>query len=86
MLAVERQQRILDMLLKSGAISTVDVAKILGISEETVRRDFEKMEVDGLLSRRHGGAVRDNNSHRDLSLNSREIANVAEKKSLPSWR
>jgi DeoR family fructose operon transcriptional repressor len=79
MLAVERQQRILDMLLKSGAVTTVKAAKVLAISEETVRRDFEKLEAEGLLSRRHGGAVRLNESHRDLSWNSREVTNVAEK-------
>ncbi len=80
MLAAERQQRILEMLLKSGAVSTAKAAKSLGISEETVRRDFETLEADGKLSRQHGGAVRLNESHRDLSLHSREIANVAEKK------
>ncbi|HVU07204.1 MAG TPA: DeoR/GlpR family DNA-binding transcription regulator [Verrucomicrobiae bacterium] len=80
MLAVERHQRILEMLLKSGAVSTVEAAKALHISEETARRDFETMEAGGLLSRRHGGAVRLNDNHRDLSLNSRETANVAEKK------
>jgi len=68
------------MLLKSGAVTTAKAAKALGISEETVRRDFEKLEADGQLSRSHGGAVRSNDSHRDLSLNSREIANVAEKR------
>ena len=68
------------MLLKSGAVSTIKAAKTLAISEETVRRDFEKLEADGLLSRRHGGAIRPNESHRDLSLDSREIANVTEKK------
>ena len=80
MLAAERQQRILDMLLKSGAVSTVKAAKALGISEETVRRDFETLEADGHLSRRHGGAVRLDENHRDLSLNRRETVSVAEKK------
>jgi DeoR/GlpR family transcriptional regulator of sugar metabolism len=80
MLAAERQQRILEMLVKTGAVSTVKAAKTLGISEETVRRDFEALEADGKLSRQHGGAVQLNESHRDLSLHSRETANVAEKK------
>ncbi|HEY4414569.1 MAG TPA: DeoR/GlpR family DNA-binding transcription regulator [Verrucomicrobiae bacterium] len=80
MLAAERQQLILDMLLKSNVISTAKVAKALDISEETVRRDFEALEADGKLSRRHGGAVRPDENHRDLSLHSREAANVAEKK------
>ncbi|HWD19798.1 MAG TPA: DeoR/GlpR family DNA-binding transcription regulator [Verrucomicrobiae bacterium] len=82
MLAVERHRRILDMLLKAEAVSTVTVARELGITAETVRRDFEELEADGRLSRRHGGAVCADDSRRDLSLNSRENANVAEKRAI----
>ena len=82
MLAVQRQQRILDMVLKSGAVSTASAARMLAVSEETARRDFEKLEADGLLSRSHGGAVRLNDSHRDLPLDSRESANIPEKKAI----
>jgi DeoR/GlpR family transcriptional regulator of sugar metabolism len=82
MLAAQRQQRILDMVLKFGAVSTAKAARALAISEETARRDFERLEAEGLLSRRHGGAVRLNDSHRDLPLDNRESANVEEKKSL----
>jgi DeoR/GlpR family transcriptional regulator of sugar metabolism len=79
MLASERQDRILDMLLKSRAVSTARAAKVLAVTEETVRRDFEKLEADGRLYREHGGAVRVNDSRRDLPLDSRELVNVAEK-------
>lgn len=79
MLAVERQHRILDMLLKARAVTTARAAKALAVSEETVRRDFEKLEADGHLSREHGGAVRVNDSRSDLPLDSREMANVTEK-------
>ncbi|HTQ51352.1 MAG TPA: DeoR/GlpR family DNA-binding transcription regulator [Candidatus Acidoferrales bacterium] len=82
MLAVERQDRILDMLTKSRAVATARAAKVLAVSEETVRRDFEKLEADGQLARKHGGAIRLNDSQRDLSLDSRELANVAEKKAI----
>ena len=79
MLAVERHRRILEMLLKSGTITTIKAAKTLSISEETIRRDFEKLEADGHLTRKHGGAVSNNDIRRDLSLKSRQIVNVAEK-------
>jgi DeoR family fructose operon transcriptional repressor len=81
-LAAERQRRILDMLLKAETISTVAVAKNLGITSETARRDFETLEAEGRLSRRHGGAVCVDDSRRDLSLNSRERANVAAKREI----
>jgi len=70
------------MVLKSGAVSTASAARMLAVSEETARRDFEKLEADGLLSRSHGGAVRLNDSHRDLPLDSRESANIPEKKAI----
>lgn len=67
------------MLSKSRAVTTARAAKVLAVSEETVRRDFEKLEADGRLYREHGGAVPVNDSRRDLPLDSRELANVAEK-------
>jgi len=82
MLAIERQHRILNMLIESRAVTTAKAAKALGVSEETVRRDFEKLEADGHLSRKHGGAVHSNDNGRDLPLDSREMANVAEKESI----
>jgi DeoR family transcriptional regulator, fructose operon transcriptional repressor len=82
MLAIERQNRILSMLSTSRAITTVKVAKKLGISEETVRRDFEKLEADGHLLRKHGGAALVHDTRRDLSLDSRQITNIAEKETI----
>lgn len=82
MLAVERQHRILGMLSRSRAVTTARAAKALAVTEETVRRDFEKLEADGRLSREHGGAVRIKDSQIDLPLDSRETANVAEKKAI----
>jgi DeoR/GlpR family transcriptional regulator of sugar metabolism len=82
MLAVERQHRILEMLSRSRAVATARAAKVLAVSEETVRRDFEKLEADGQICREHGGAIRINDSQRDLPLDSRETANVAEKESI----
>ncbi len=82
MLAVERQQRILDMLSKSRAVTTTRAAKVLAVSAETVRRDFEKLAAEGRLSREHGGAVPANDGRRDLPLDSREMASVSEKEAI----
>ena len=82
MLAVERQHQILKMLSKSRVVTTAKAARALAVSEETVRRDFEKLEADGCLAREHGGAVRINDGRRDLPLDSRETANVTEKEAI----
>jgi DeoR/GlpR family transcriptional regulator of sugar metabolism len=40
-----------------GFVSVSDVAREIGISEMTVRRDLEVLERDGLIQRSYGGAV-----------------------------
>jgi DeoR/GlpR family transcriptional regulator of sugar metabolism len=82
MLAVERHRRILDLVHTQGSIRTVELAQSLDVTEETVRRDFEKLESDGQLVRAHGGAVRIEANRRDLPLSSRETENVLEKRAI----
>jgi DeoR family glycerol-3-phosphate regulon repressor len=40
-----------------GFVAVADVAREIGISDMTVRRDLEALERDGLVQRSHGGAV-----------------------------
>lgn len=58
MLAIDRQRRILDLLNGSGSLRTIDIAGQLGVTDETVRKDFEVLEKRGELIRIHGGASR----------------------------
>jgi DeoR/GlpR family transcriptional regulator of sugar metabolism len=55
--AAERRQRILELVRSSGAISLRELARQVQTSEVTVRRDLTALEAQGLLDRRHGGAV-----------------------------
>lgn len=57
MFAAERRQRILELVRSSGAISLRELARQVQTSEVTVRRDLRALESEGLLDRRHGGAV-----------------------------
>lgn len=79
MLALERHRRLLALLNKQGGVRTAEVAKTLGVTEETVRRDFEKLEAEGALLRSHGGAVRLEPMRREFPAKEREEQNVAEK-------
>ena len=79
MLALERHRRLLALLNKQGGVRTAEVAKTLGVTEETVRRDFEKLEAEGALLRSHGGAVRLEPMRREFPVKEREEQNVAEK-------
>ncbi|MDG1530082.1 MAG: DeoR/GlpR family DNA-binding transcription regulator [Paracoccaceae bacterium] len=57
MLSNERHQRILALLQNSQTVSANDLADLLTVSRETIRRDLLDLEVNGLVDRVHGGAV-----------------------------
>lgn len=73
MLAKERQDKIYELILKHGAVSTASLVSLFGVSLETIRRDLLYMEEVGLLSRVHGGAVSNNAMKPYLSLYERVL-------------
>lgn len=54
---ISRRERILDELRITGAITTADLARKLGVTEMTVRRDITDLANRGLVTRVHGGAT-----------------------------
>jgi DeoR/GlpR family transcriptional regulator of sugar metabolism len=52
-----RKQAILDRLNSSGETAISDLAKEFGLSEMTIRRDLETLELDGFVRRVRGGAI-----------------------------
>lgn len=57
MLFEERAKVILQELEKNGSVEIEELAKILNVSEMTVRRDLSRLEHEGLVRRVYGGAV-----------------------------
>ena len=57
MLTQQRRQRILTTLEKNGQVVAKDLARALGLSEDTIRRDLRALAKQGLLQRVHGGAL-----------------------------
>ncbi|HXH36553.1 MAG TPA: DeoR/GlpR family DNA-binding transcription regulator [Plantibacter sp.] len=53
-----RRDDILARLTEHGRVEVGALAGSLGVTEETIRRDLRVLELDGLLQRAHGGAVR----------------------------
>ena len=53
----ERQRRIEEMLREQGRVEVLELARLLQVSEHTVRRDLLALQGQGLLQRTHGGAV-----------------------------
>lgn len=56
MLAEQRYREILGLLKENGSVRAAELKKKLNVSSETVRRDLEYLEVQGLLRRARGGA------------------------------
>jgi DeoR family transcriptional regulator, fructose operon transcriptional repressor len=57
MLTQERRERIIEIIEKDGSVKTTKLIKLFDVSIETVRRDLESLEKQGLLKRVYGGAV-----------------------------
>lgn len=82
MLALERQKRILDLLSREGAVVVSKLSAELGVTEETVRRDLEKLESKEMLRRTHGGALPMDEGNYEFSLEKRKGLNVEVKQAL----
>lgn len=79
MLAIDRHRRILELLQASGSIRTVELASTLGVTDETVRKDFEVLEQRGELIRIHGGVTRPDRTREELPLTERQLIRREEK-------
>lgn len=82
MFALERQKRIMAILEQDSAVWVSKLSTELGVTEETIRRDLEKLEKQELLVRTHGGAVPIDESTYELSLETRKRTNVDIKEKL----
>jgi DeoR family transcriptional regulator of aga operon len=72
----ERHKFILDELQKNGYITVSDVAKALGVTVVTVRKDFKDLEQKGLLYRTHGSATPVRQQVGDVSVPVKEKVNA----------
>ena len=82
MLAAERRNEILAQLREEGKVIVADLSKKYDVTEETIRRDLEKIERDGFAERTYGGAVLKENDREDLPFLVRKRANVEAKKKI----
>src|SRR3954452_11988638 len=57
MLARQRQTLILTRVREDGGVRVADLARELGVSDMTVRRDLELLDQRGLIEKVHGGAT-----------------------------
>ena len=82
MLAIERRREILARLSVDGKVIVSELARDFNVTEETIRRDLERLDKEGLVSKTHGGAVSKQNPALDLPYNIREGVNVLQKQKI----
>jgi DeoR/GlpR family transcriptional regulator of sugar metabolism len=79
MLVAERHEKITSIVNEKGSIRVSELSQIFKVTEETIRRDLEKLENEGKLQRSHGGAVSIRENEIEAPYFEREIRNVKEK-------
>lgn len=57
MAAKDRIQAIKQMVVNDKKVAVSNLSSIFQVTEETIRRDLEKLEDEGFLTRTYGGAV-----------------------------
>jgi DeoR family transcriptional regulator, fructose operon transcriptional repressor len=84
MLVAERHQRIVELVNERKSIRVSELSQIFSVTEETIRRDLEKLEAEHKLKRSHGGAVRiePQPDALEIPFGEREITNVQEKREI----
>ena len=79
MLAIERKNAILNKLRIEQRVLVSELAAHYGVTEETIRRDLDKLEKEGYATKTYGGAIWGNSTKTDLSYTIRNKTNVEAK-------
>lgn len=81
-----RHEHIKSFLKQQKAVKASELAKLLEVSIDTIRRDLEVLEKEGIVKRVHGGAVLTENTDHVLNqlFEEREIKNLTKKQQLSS--
>lgn len=83
MLVAERHGKIVDTVKEKGSIRVTELSRMFNLTEETIRRDLEKLEREGKLMRSHGGAIAIKDGEQgDVPYFKRETLHTTEKEKI----
>jgi DeoR/GlpR family transcriptional regulator of sugar metabolism len=82
MLAAERRKKIIELVHQDKRVLVSDLSRMFEVTEETIRRDLEKLEKDGILSRTYGGAMLNRHTNEDLPFVTRNAINTDIKRNI----
>jgi DeoR/GlpR family transcriptional regulator of sugar metabolism len=75
MLAIERRKKIIELLNQQKSVMVPELSLLFGVTEETIRRDLEKLEQNGILVRTYGGATLVEESFHEAPVEERQSIN-----------
>lgn len=82
MLAVERRNLILEKLQEEKKVVVSELSQLYNVSEETIRRDLDKLDKDGLCVKSYGGAIFNESANIDMPFNVRRKRNPSGKQKI----
>ena len=82
MLAIERKNEILARLRSEQRVLVSELSAQYNVTEETIRRDLEKLEQEGYATKTYGGAILAESTKTDLSHSIRAKTNVEAKRKI----
>jgi DeoR family transcriptional regulator, fructose operon transcriptional repressor len=82
MLAETRRRMLLDLIARQGFATLDELVKAMGVSESTVRRDLEALDLAGSIKRTHGGAIFSGEVRAMPALEDRQTTATAEKQAI----
>lgn len=78
----ERRRYILDQIAKDGFVKVAELAKALGVTPVTIRKDLNYLETYGVLQRAHGSAIQPGPQSTDMSLSALKLVNYEQKRKI----
>ena len=78
----QRRHHLTDLIRVRGFASLDELVRELGVSESTVRRDLDALELEGIARRTHGGAVYRGGRAKLEEFDQRQPANWAAKRAI----
>ena len=79
MLAIERRNKTIEILQREKRVVVSNLSSLFNVTEETIRRDLEKLEKEGIAKKTYGGAILNESLYVDLPYTVRKKANVSNK-------
>lgn len=84
MLAAERRQMMISMVHADKRVLVSELSDKFNVTEETIRRDLEKLEKEGIVTRTYGGAILNSHTNEDLPFTTRNATNSEIKQQIAS--